>query len=135
MQDSNLPDGCTQADIDRAMGAMPDALEREIDERVAELQAIRKIFLEYQMEAVQYRQPLRRLIRLYDEAAGKIREICTKSSYLLQIILDEPLGFFGDLPIDDFEPQTPFRDALGALPADDDLSEQIQWEWEENHDR
>ena len=135
MQDPNLPDGCTQADIDRAMGAMPDALEREIDEAVAQLHAVRKILLEYQTEAVQYRQPLRRLIRLYDEAAGKIREIRTKSSYLMQSDLDEPLAFFDDLPIDDFDPEAPFRDAISMLISDDDLSEQIQWTWEENNGR
>ena len=135
MQDPNLPDGCTQADIDRAMGAMPDELEREIDEAVAQLHAVRKILLEYQTEAAQYRQPLRRLIRLYDEAAGKIREIRTKSSYLMQSDLDEPLAFFDDLPIDDFDPEAPFRDAISMLISDDDLSEQIQMDWEENHDK
>ena len=135
MQDPNLPDGCTQADIDRAMGAMPDALEREIDEAVAQLHAVRKILLEYQTEAAQYRQPLRRLIRLYDEAAGKIREILTKWSYLMQSDLDEPLAFFDDLPIDDFDPEAPFRDAISMLISDDDLGEQIQMDWEENHDK
>lgn len=133
MQDPNLPDGCTQADIDRAMGAMPDELEREIDEAVAQLHAVRKILLEYQTAAVQYRQPLRRLIRLYDEAAGKMRDIRTKSSSLVQGILEEPLGFFDDLPIDDFDPEGPFREALDELISDDGLSEQIQLNWEENH--
>ena len=130
---SNLPDGCKQSDIDRAMGAMPDALERQIDDQVADLQAVRKILTEYQAKAAEYREPLRKLTRLYEEAAWKIRDIHTKSSYLVQGVLDERLGFFDDLPIDDFSPDAPFREALDALPSDDDLSEQIQWDWEENH--
>ena len=135
MQDPNLPDGCTQADIDRAMGAMPDALEREIDEAVAQLHAVRKILLEYQTEAAQYREPLRKLARLYDETVGKICKIRTQSSHLMQGALDEPLALFDDLPIDDFGPATPFREALNMLISDEDLSEQIQLNWEENHGR
>ena len=135
MQDPNLPDGCTQADIDRAMGAMPDALEREIDEAVAQLHAVRKILTEYQAKAAEYREPLRKLARLYDEAAGKMRDIRTQSSHLMQGALDEPLAFFDDLPIDDFGPETPFREALNMLISDDDLGEQIQMDWEENHDK
>lgn len=132
---SNLPDGCTPAKVDRAMGAMPDELEREIDDRVAEVQAVRKILTEYQAKAAEYREPLRNLARLYDEAAWKIREIRTQSSYTIQDALAEPLGFFDDLPVDDFDPETPFREALGTMPSDDDLSEQIQWDWEKNHGR
>lgn len=134
-QDPNLPDGCTQADIDRAMGAMPDELEREIDEAVAQLHAVRKILLEYQTEAVQYRQSLRKLSRLYDDVVRRILAITAKSSVFMESITGETVKFFDDLSIDDFKPDQPFQWALENLPSDDDLSEQIQWTWEENNGR
>ena len=134
-QDPYLPDGCTQARIDRAMGAMDPALECDIDNAVAQLQKARKVLAALYADAQTYREAFRKASRRYDDAARELSKIRGTSDDVVRNAIDQALAALDDLPFDDVDPALPAQEALGALPSDEDLEADMKEKWEETHGR
>ena len=134
-QDPHLPDGCTQADIDRAMGAMDPALEQQIDEAVAQLQAVRKILTALHADAETYREAFRKASRRYDDAARDLSKIRANADDSVRDAIDEVLGALDDLAFDAVDPALAAQESLASLPTDEDLEAEMKEKWEETHDR
>ena len=134
-QNPYLPDGCTQAAIDRAMGAMDPVLECDIDNAVAQLQKARKVLAALHADAQTYRETFRRASRRYDDAARELSKIRGTSDDVVRNAIDQALTALDDLPFDDVDPALPAQEALAALPSDDELECDMKEKWEENHER
>ena len=134
-QDPYLPDGCTHAAIDRAMGAMDPALESDIDDAVAQLQKARHVLAALHADAQTYREAFRKASRRYDDAARELSKIRGTSDDGVRAAIDAALSALDDLPFDDVDPALPAQEALAALPADEELEAEMKEKWEENHER
>ena len=134
-QDPYLPDGCTQAHIDRAMGAMDPALECDIDDALGQLQKARHVLAELHADAQTYREAFRKASRRYDDAARELSKIRGTSDDFVRAAIDQALTALDDLPFDDVDPAFPAQEALAALPADEELECDMKEKWEENHER
>ena len=134
-QNPYLPDGCTERDIDRAMGAMDPALESDIDDAVAQMQKARKVLAALHADAQTYREAFRKASRRYDDAARELSKIRGTSDDFVCAAIDQALTALDDLPFDDFNPALPAQEALTALPSDDELECDMKEKWEENHER
>ena len=132
-QDPYLPDGCTHAAIDRAMGAMDPALEQQIDEAVAQLQAVRKILTALHADAETYREAFRKLSDRYDDATRELSKLFDGPKPV-RSFLQETVGALENNPYD-FGPAFVADQALSALPSDEELEEQMKRDWEEDHGR
>jgi hypothetical protein len=132
-QDPYLPDGCTQADIDRAMGAMDPALECDIDDALGHLQKARHVLAALYADAQTYREAFRKASRRYDDAARELSKIRGTSDDFVRAAIDQALTALDDLPFDDVDPAFPAQEALAALPADEELETEMKEKWEENH--
>ena len=95
-QDPYLPDGCTQAHIDRAMGAMDPALESDIDDAVAQLQKARHVLAALHADAQTYREAFRKASRRYDDAARELSKIRGTSDDVVRNAIDQALAAVGD---------------------------------------
>ena len=133
-QDPYLPDGYTQAHIDRAMGAMDPALECDIDDALGQLQKARHVLAELHADAQTYREAFRKASRRYDDAARELSKIRGTSNDFVRAAIDKALKALDDLPFDDVDPAFPAQEALAALPSDDELECDMKEKWEENHE-
>ncbi len=133
-QDPYLPDGCTQAHIDRAMGAMDPALECDIDDALGQLQKARHVLAALYADAQTYREAFRKASRRYDDAARELSKIRGTSDDFVRAAIDAALSALDDLPFDDVDPAFPAQEALAALPADEELETEMKEKWEENHE-
>ena len=134
-QDPYLPDGCTHAAIDRAMGAMDPALESDVDDAVAQLQKARHVLAALHADTQTYREAIRKASRRYDDAARELSKVRGTSDDFVRAAIDQALRALDDLPFDDANPALPAQEALTALPSDDELECDMKEKWEENHER
>ena len=133
-QDPYLPDGCSQSRIDRAMGAMDQALESDIDDALAQLQKARHVLAALYADAQTYREAFRKASRRYDDAARELAKIRMDADDPVRNAIDQALAALDDLPFDDVDPALPAREALGCFPLDEELEADMKEQWEENHE-
>ena len=134
-QDPYLPDGCSQSRIDRAMGAMDQALESDIDDALAQLQKARHVLAALYADAQTYREAFRKASRRYDDAARELSKIRGTSDDGVRAAIDAALSALDDLPFDDIDPALAAQESLAALPADEELEAEMKEKWENNHER
>ena len=133
-QDPYLPDGCTQAAIDRAMGAMDPALEEQIEDALADAEKARKVIAALYADAQTYREAFRKASRRYDDAVRELAKIRMDADDPVRNAIDQALAALDDLPFDDVDPALPAREALGCFPLDEELEADMKEQWEENHE-
>ena len=134
-QDPNLPDGCTQADVDRAMGAMPPELEEAIDEAGAQHDEAMKILAELKSAAQPVAEAVRALGRKYDDAARRLSEIRAEAGWDMRTAIEAVLDAIEDQPFDDIDVLAGINSAIAGMPSCDDLSCDIRETWETDHGR
>ena len=134
-QDPYLPDGCSQSRIDRAMGAMDQALEQQIDEAVADAHSAEKILSALRSAAKEFRDASRKFEEAHDNAARNLSKVCARAHDPIRQAIDEAMVILDELPSDYINPVPIVEDALNCLPSEDDLEAEMKPAWEENHGR
>jgi hypothetical protein len=103
MQDPNLPDGCTQADIDRAMGAVSPKTEKVLEAAEAQYAQAALILEHLGSITAEVIGVFRSIIRAYDLAAMDLEAICKSAPPALVEAISGPLDEINcfDLPSPD----------------------------------
>lgn len=132
-QDPNLPDGCTPADVDRAMGAMDPALEEQIDDALADAHKARRILSALYAAAEEFRAAARKFDRCHDDAARDLSKVCARAHDPIRQAIDEAMVILDELSGDGSNPEAIVQDAINCFPSDHDLEAEMKEKWE-NHD-
>ena len=132
MQDLNLPDGCTQADIDRAMGAVSPDLERILEIAEAQYEDVRIILAELEARTTDAVEAFERVNGAYIRAEAELQSMRNRLTPMLAARMDEAVAGFNDLDIP--RPNAAAREACRIFPSWDDFRDDIIENWEENPD-
>ena len=130
-QDPNLPDGCKQADIDRAMGAMPEELEKLLDEQGAKYDEAREILDNLRSIAEEQIASFRRVENAYTRASCYLQDMLASLNPTLRNEIETVKE-----TIENFEipsPPTAVNEALECLMTWPDISEEIAEKWREEN--